>query len=149
MQISHQMENRLNSQYAAPSKYLQESFEKEDYYLLNAERVQKGLQPLSYSNKLAGTARKHSMDMAENQYFDHTNLKGESPFDRMEKDGHQYQTAAENLAYGQTSAIFAHHGLMNSSGHRKNILNENVKTIGIGVDFNEKRQPYWTENYIG
>ena len=38
---------------------------------------------------------------------------------------------------------------MNSSGHRKNILNEHVKTIGIGVDFNEKRQPYWTENYIG
>ncbi|ELI5487225.1 CAP domain-containing protein [Staphylococcus pseudintermedius] len=149
MQISHQMENRLNSQYAAPSKYLQESFEKEDYYLLNAERVQKGLQPLSYSNKLASTARKHSTDMAENQYFDHTNLKGESPFERIEKDGHQYQTAAENLAYGQTSAIFAHHGLMNSSGHRKNILNEHVKTIGIAVDFNERHQPYWTENYIG
>ncbi|MEM5614453.1 hypothetical protein AAHB43_10095 [Staphylococcus pseudintermedius] len=44
--------------------------------------------------------------MAENQYFDHTNLKGESPFERIEKDGHQYQTAAENLAYGQTECDF-------------------------------------------
>ncbi|WP_230314723.1 CAP domain-containing protein, partial [Staphylococcus pseudintermedius] len=88
--------------------------EKEEYYLLNAERVQKGLQPLSYSNKLAITARKHSTDMAENQYFDHTNLKGESQLERIEKDGHQYQTAAANLAYGQTSAIFAHQGLINS-----------------------------------
>ncbi|ARJ52041.1 secretion protein [Staphylococcus lutrae] len=149
LQVSHLMENQLTHQYAAPSNYLRESFEKQDFYLLNAERVQKGLHPLAFSESLAKTARKHSTDMAKHHYFDHTNQQGESPFDRMKKDGHQYQTAAENLAYGQTDAIFAHHGLMNSLGHRKNILNTDVTQIGIGVDFNAQRQPYWTENYIG
>ncbi|WP_353457776.1 CAP-associated domain-containing protein [Staphylococcus coagulans] len=149
MQISHTMENKLNAQYAAPSKFLSDSFEKGDYNLLNATRVQKGLKPLAYSDSLAQTARKHSTDMAKNHYFDHNDLSGKTPFDRIKADGHQYQVAAENLAYGQTSPIYAHHGLMNSKGHRKNILNRSVKTIGIGVDFNSDRQPFFTENYIG
>ena len=57
--------------------------------------------------------------------------------------------AGENLAYGQQNSIFAHEGLMNSLGHRKNILNTNFSTLGVGVDFNEKRQPYWTEKLYG
>ncbi|MCE5153080.1 CAP domain-containing protein [Staphylococcus hyicus] len=149
LQVSKEMENRLNGQYGAPSKGLAQSYEKLDYYLVNATRVQNNLKALNYSEALADTARKHSHDMAVNQYFEHTNLKGESPFDRMKKDGHQYRTAAENLAYGQQSAIFAHQGLMNSAGHRKNILHPNVSTLGVGVDFNKNKQPYWTENYTG
>ncbi|UEX89246.1 CAP-associated domain-containing protein [Staphylococcus ratti] len=149
LQVSKTMENRLNGQYAAPSKNLANSYEKLDYYLVNATRVQNGLEPLNYSESLANTARKHSKDMAMQQYFEHTNLKGESPFDRIKKDGHHYSTAAENLAYGQQSPIFAHQGLMNSAGHRKNILHPNVTTLGVGVDFNAKKQPYWTENYTG
>jgi uncharacterized protein YkwD len=38
---------------------------------------------------------------------------------------------------------------MNSLGHRENILNTHVNTLGVGVDFNNKRQPFWTENYAG
>lgn len=51
--------------------------------------------------------------------------------------------AGENLAYGQQNSIFAHEGLMNSLGHRKNILNTNFSTLGVGVDFNEN------DNHIG
>ena len=149
LQVSKEMENRLQHQYAAPSTNLAKSYEKMDFYLVNATRVQNGLNVLKESNAIANTARKHSQDMAENQYFDHTNLKGESPFDRLKNDHHQFSTAAENLAYGQQSAIFAHQGLMNSAGHRKNILHSNVTTLGVGVSFNTKKQPYWTENYTG
>ena len=74
---------------------------------------------------------------------------GESPFDRLKDDDIDFNAAGENLAYGQQNSIFAHEGLMNSLGHRKNILNTNFSTLGVGVDFNDKRQPYWTENYTG
>ena len=55
----------------------------------------------------------------------------------MKRDGIQFNAAAENLAYGQQSSIYAHEGLMNSLGHRENILNTHVNTLGVGVDFNK------------
>ncbi|MCG7339552.1 CAP domain-containing protein [Staphylococcus sp. ACRSN] len=149
LQVSDQMESRLQQQYGAPSDDLANSFELQNYDLVNAERVQHDLPTLKYSKDISGTARKHSSDMAEKEYFDHTDLAGNSPFDRLESDGHDFNAAGENLAYGQTSSIYAHQGLMNSLGHRKNILKRDFKTLGVGVDFNHNRQPYWTENYTG
>lgn len=149
LQVSDKMENRLQQQYGAPSDNLAQSFELQNFDLVNAERVQHNLNTLSYSSSISDTARKHSKDMANNNYFDHNNLSGESPFDRLEADGHDFNAAGENLAYGQASSIYAHQGLMNSLGHRKNILKKEFNTLGVGVDFNKNRQPYWTENYTG
>lgn len=149
LQVSDAMENRLKEQYGAPSKSLADSFELQNFDLVNAERKQHQLSTLKYSKQNSETARKHSKDMAENHYFDHTNLKGQSPFDRLKKDGITFNSAGENLAYGQVSSIYAHQGLMNSIGHRKNILNDTFKILGVGVDFNDEKQPFWTENYTG
>ncbi|PHK49156.1 CAP-associated domain-containing protein [Staphylococcus edaphicus] len=149
LQVSDKMESQLQQQYGAPSEGLAQSFELQNYDLVNAERVQHDLSPLTYSSSISDTARKHSKDMADHNYFDHNNLSGESPFDRLEADGHDFNAAGENLAYGQPSSIYAHQGLMNSLGHRKNILKEAFSTLGVGVDFNDNRQPYWTENYTG
>ena len=135
--ISEEMENRLQQQYGAPSDNLAKSFELQNFDLVNAERVQHGLNTLDYSTTISDTARKHSTDMAENNYFNHDNLSGDSPFDRLESDGHDFNAAGENLAYGQQSSIYAHQGLMNSLGHRKNILKKEFRTLGVGVDFNE------------
>ncbi|MDT4089421.1 CAP domain-containing protein, partial [Staphylococcus aureus] len=117
----------------------------QNFDLVNAERKQHQLSTLKYSKQNSETARKHSKDMAKNHYFDHTNLKGQSPFDRLKKDGITFNSAGENLAYGQVSSIYAHQGLMNSIGHRKNILNDTFKILGVGVDFNDEKQPFWTE----
>ncbi|CAC6777152.1 SCP family extracellular protein [Staphylococcus aureus] len=149
LQVSDAMENRLKEQYGAPSKSLADSFELQNFDLVNAERKQHQLFTLKYSKQNSETARKHSKDMANNHYFDHTNLKGQSPFDRLKKDGITFNSAGENLAYGQVSSIYAHQGLMNSIGHRKNILNDTFKILGVGVDFNDEKQPFWTENYTG
>ncbi|EGQ1341193.1 CAP domain-containing protein, partial [Staphylococcus aureus] len=149
LQVSDAMENRLKEQYGAPSKSLADSFELQNFDLVNAERKQHQLSTLKYSKQNSETARKHSKDMANNHYFDHTNLKGQSPFDRLKKDGITFNSAGENLAYGQVSSIYAHQGLMNSIGHRKNILNDTFKILGVGVDFNDEKQPFWTENYTG
>ena len=64
----------------------------------------------------------------------------------MEKVGITYITAGENIASGQFSSIFAHEALMNSPGHRKNILG-NYKYIGVGVDFGGRYKIYYTENF--
>jgi uncharacterized protein YkwD len=65
----------------------------------------------------------------------------------MKEDAVAFHTAGENLAYGQLSSIFAHEGLMNSLGHRENILRQDYEYLGVGVAFNDKSQPYYTQNY--
>ncbi|MGD7044531.1 CAP domain-containing protein [Jeotgalibacillus proteolyticus] len=149
IQIIHQsLEEDREDIYTAPSDSLKEGFEYQLFDLTNAARVHHGLMPLVWDDQARETARKHSADMADNAYFDHTNLDGQSPFDRMEEDGISYTTAGENLAYGQFSSVFAHEGLMNSLGHRENILKSDFGYLGIGVAFNGENQPYYTQNYF-
>ncbi|MGG3916226.1 CAP domain-containing protein [Bacillus sp. es.034] len=145
--IDGNLEANKKNFYTEGSSELKEGFEFQLFDLTNATRVEKGLNVLSWDSLVRDTARKHSLDMAEQDYFSHTNLDGQSPFDRMEEDQVAFRTAGENLAYGQLSSIFAHEGLMNSKGHRENILQPHYEHLGIGVAFNEKSQPYYTENF--
>ncbi|MCE4047810.1 CAP domain-containing protein [Bacillus sp. Au-Bac7] len=146
--VTTELEEDRSDFYTDGSAQLEEGFEFQLFDLTNASRVNNGLGVLTWEDNVKVTARKHSEDMAKNDYFDHTNLDGESPFDRMLSDGIKYTMAGENLAYGQYSSIFAHEGLMNSLGHRENILQEGFTYLGVGVAFNEKSQPYYTENFI-
>ncbi|TMU88371.1 serine protease [Bacillus sp. BHET2] len=145
--IDQNLEEAKKDFYSEASPQLKEGFEFQLFDLTNATRVEKGLSVLSWDSQVRNTARKHSLDMAEQDYFSHTNLEGQSPFDRMEEDQVAFRTAGENLAYGQLSSIFAHEGLMNSKGHRENILQSHYEHLGVGVAFNEKAQPYYTENF--
>ncbi|RBW70164.1 serine protease [Bacillus taeanensis] len=146
--ISEALEQSKRSFYTDGSESLKIGFEYQLFDLTNAARVQHGLNILTWDEAVKETARKHSKDMAENNYFDHTNLEGQSPFDRMKEDNIRYIAAGENLAAGQFSSIFAHEGLMNSLGHRKNILHDDFEFLGVGVAFNENAQPYYTENFF-
>lgn len=146
--IDESLEANKKNFYSDASSELKEGFEFQLFDLTNATRVEKGLNALSWDDQVRDTARKHSLDMAEQNYFSHTNLEGESPFDRMEEDQVAFRTAGENLAYGQLSSIFAHEGLMNSKGHRENILQPHYEHLGVGVAFNGKAQPYFTENFF-
>ncbi|MBG9443589.1 serine protease [Cytobacillus firmus] len=145
--ISKSLEKQKESFYANASSVLKEGFEWQLFDITNAERVNHGVPVLEWDDTVKETARKHSSDMAENNYFDHTNLQGLSPFDRMQADEVSFMLAGENLASGQFSSIFAHEGLMNSLGHRKNILRRDYEFLGVGVAFNSKSQPYYTENF--
>ncbi|WP_406583454.1 CAP domain-containing protein [Bacillus salipaludis] len=145
--INKDVEQKKHELYTSASPALKEGFEYQLFDLTNASRVKHQLPILSWDNHVKETARKHSTDMAVNQYFDHTNLKGQSPFDRMKEDHIIFYLAGENLAYGQFSSIFAHEGLMNSLGHRENILRKGYKYLGVGVAFNNQSQPYYTENF--
>lgn len=140
-------EKEKSEMYTTASEELKEGFEYQMFDLTNATRVNHSLRILTWDEHVRDTARKHSLDMAENNYFDHTNSQGLSPFDRMEADNLVFTLAGENLAYGQFSSIFAHEGLMNSLGHRENILKAGYRYLGVGVAFNEENQPYYTQNY--
>lgn len=100
--------------------------------LVNQERTSQGLKALAVDTRLVKVARMKSMDMIKNNYFGHQSPVYGSPFDLLKSQGVTYRTAGENLA-GNSSVTSAHTGLMNSSGHRANILNANFTKIGIGI----------------
>lgn len=106
--------------------------EREMLDLVNRERVQRGLEPLQLDSGLTQLARLKAQDMAENNYFSHTSPTYGSPFEMMRETGIRYIYAGENLAMAP-SVQRAHDGLMNSSGHRANILSDNFDRVGIGV----------------
>jgi uncharacterized protein YkwD len=144
--IEEQTELSLTSFYTEGSPGLAQAFELQNFDLTNATRAKMQLEPFKWSSSAAGSSRKHSEDMANRNFFDHMNLDGQDPFERMEKEGISYRAAAENIAAGQTSAIYAHHGWLNSKGHRVNLLSD-IKQLGVGVHFGGKMNIYYTQNF--
>jgi uncharacterized YkwD family protein len=100
--------------------------------LVNQEREKQGLPALKADPELTKVARVKAKDMIDNNYFDHNSPTYGSPFDMMKKFGVEYNTAGENLA-GNSSVEGAHTSLMNSQGHRENILKADYTSVGIGV----------------
>lgn len=116
--------------------------------LVNAERAKAGLNPLKWDGELANVANIKAKDMVDNNYFSHTSPTYGSPFDMMKRFGIQYRTAGENLA-GYSSVEGAHNGLMNSEGHRKNILNPSFTHIGIGVQKSPRYGYVFVHMFVG
>ncbi|HUE80930.1 MAG TPA: CvpA family protein [Pyrinomonadaceae bacterium] len=99
---------------------------------VNQERIAAGLNPLEPDPELTEVARRHSADMLARGYFAHVTPEGFDPFDRMRESGVSFLIAGENLALARTVEI-AHTGLMNSPGHRANILRPHFGRVGIGI----------------
>jgi uncharacterized YkwD family protein len=116
--------------------------------LVNRERVNLGLRPLQADLQLTRLARLKSQDMINKNYFAHQSPTYGSPFDMMRADGVTYRYAGENLA-GAPTVDRAHSGLMNSSGHRANILNVNYTHIGIGAVSGGPYGMMFTQMFIG
>jgi uncharacterized protein YkwD len=100
--------------------------------LINQERTQRGLPALRMDEQLRAVARRHSRDMLRRGYFGHLSPEGVAPFERMTAAGVHYTAAGENLALAPTVEI-AHAGLMQSPGHRANILQPRFRRVGIGA----------------
>lgn len=100
--------------------------------LVNEERRQQGLKPLAPDPAATTVARAHSQDMFARSYFSHVTPDGLDPFDRMRAGNLRYLAAGENLALARTLAM-AHRGLMESPGHRANILRPAFGRVGIGI----------------
>jgi uncharacterized protein YkwD len=100
--------------------------------LVNEERAKEGLNPLKWDPEILPVARAHSADMFARGYFSHVSPEGKTPSDRIRAGKVRFLTAGENLALGPTLSI-CHKGLMNSPGHRANILHRAYGRVGIGI----------------
>ncbi len=113
--------------------------------LINAERAAVGADPLKLELRLNDSSEDHSDWMLNVDRFSHTGQGGSSAGDRMKDAGFQFSgnwTWGENIAWqserGATGlsddVANLHQSLMNSPGHRANILNPNFDYIGIGIE---------------
>lgn len=120
------------------------AYEQEVFDLVNQIREENGLEPFVYNETLAETARAHSQDMIDRNFFDHTNPDGKSPFDRMRDNGLSFSMAAENIAAGQRTPEEVVESWMNSEGHRANILG-GCEELGVGLALGGSYGYYWTQ----
>lgn len=115
--------------------------------LINQERAKVGVAALKFDaqvNKVAGIKAK---EMVEKDYFSHTSPTYGTPFDMLRQFGVSFKSAGENLA-GNTSVEAAHRALMNSAGHRQNILNSRYNYIGIGIEPSPKYGKIFVQMFI-
>ena len=129
--------------------------------LINAERTQRGLTTLLQDPMLAQTARAHSEEMCDQNYFDHHSpTPGQaSPMDRYlsslkQMGGSQpgYLLVGENIFYCSVfndiyNVDYAHRALMASPGHRANILEPRFTKVGLGVYRSAKGEFWVTEMF--
>ena len=106
--------------------------EEQMLHMVNAERKTIGLKILVPEGKLQLAAHSHAADMFTRGYFSHITPEAVNPFERMKKFGIRYTAAGENLAHSN-GVDEAYTGLMNSPGHRANILNKQFNKIGISI----------------
>jgi uncharacterized protein YkwD len=106
--------------------------ERQLFDLVNEERTQRGFGALAWDERLVPVSRAHSDEMFKLKYFSHDSPVTGSPFDRIKAAGITYTRAGENLAYAQSVSV-AHRALMDSPGHRENILRPEFTRIAIGV----------------
>ncbi len=112
--------------------------------LINATRVEYGLNALTADENLCAISTTHCIDMAEYDYIDHTSPTGIGPFDRLDIEGIYYVSAAENIASGFLTAQKVLESWMNSAMHRQNILNNDFTHIGVGYHAGGSNGTYWT-----
>jgi uncharacterized protein YkwD len=127
--------------------------------LLNQYRASKGLPALKASKALNVASYWHSNDMGTRRYFSHTTKSpllsgqtGSTPWARMKDAGYGFSTTkAENIAAGYSTAQAVFNAWKNSSGHNANMLNANLKVIGIGYAkvTGSPYTHYWTTDFGG
>lgn len=100
--------------------------------LVNQERLKFGSPSLVWDESLTKVGRNHSRDMFTKGYFSHYSPEGQDVGDRLDEAGINYSLAGENLALAP-NITRAHLGLINSEGHRRNILDPAFRKIGIGA----------------
>jgi len=112
---------------------VQASVEDKILELMNAKRVEAGLQPLTMDNTLVQLARYKSDHMIQYSYFDHVTPQGTKYTDWLQAVGYKYTTAGENIAYNTYDAVELFTQWWNSPGHRANMMNASYTKVGIGV----------------
>lgn len=117
---------------------------------INVDRQKNGRTALSWSVKLCESAKLKSEDMNNNNYFEHNSPSGVTPWYWIKKAGYDYAAVGENLALNYFTSESIHIALMNSPGHRANILNSDFTEIGfyyLGGVFKRNNAFFFVEHF--
>jgi len=103
--------------------------------------------PLALSGTLSGVAFGHANDMAEHNYFEHQDLAGQSPADRVRAVGYREKLVGENIAYGPEAIEDVVRGWLDSPGHCENIMDPRFVEMGIAYATGRvaRRGLYWVQ----
>jgi hypothetical protein len=119
--------------------------------LLNEDRRQARLPPLAWHARLAEVARAHCRDMEAHGFVGHVSPRSGSPAERVRRAGVVSDVVLENVARAYSLGE-AQRGLMQSPGHRRNILSPSVTDVGIGVVLGRevagRREVYVTQLFV-
>ena len=130
----------------APSGGATSSYAVQVVDLVNQERAKQGLAALTIDSTLMNAAQTRAVETVRS--FSHTRPNGSSFSSVLSEYGYNYRTAGENIAYGQRTPQEVVNAWMNSSGHRKNILNANYTKIGVGC-YKSGSTYYWSQLFAG
>jgi uncharacterized protein YkwD len=114
--------------------------------LHNRARAKEKLPPLALDSKLTAAAKRHALDMAENDKMSHEGSDGTSPQKRIEAAGYKGRATAENVAFGSRTAADVVQGWLDSPPHKKNMLGD-YEDVGIAVARSDGGTPYWCVDF--
>lgn len=114
--------------------------------LLNEDRKNNGLAPLTLDPELCRIARIKSEDMRDNNYFAHESPTYGRVGEMLKRFGYPYSAAGENIAH-HANVDKAQAAFMSSSGHRANILGSWTKA-GIGICTDANGYIYATQIFV-
>jgi hypothetical protein len=106
--------------------------ERQLFEMLNGERAENNLPALHWNDALFKAARKHALLMADLGQLEHQLPNEPKLEERLAAAGARFSVIAENIAFGQNPQSI-HKGWMNSPGHRKNILDPRLTSVGIAA----------------
>ncbi len=144
--VQPESDERVSLPYKVANSRPRSELEARMLELVNRERAIAGLGLLAPDPELTDVARRHSADMFARGYFAHETPDGRDPFERMREADVRFLAAGENLALAPTVMV-AHSGLMNSPGHRRNILDPKFGRVGIGIMDGGLRGLMVTQNF--
>jgi uncharacterized protein YkwD len=103
--------------------------------------------PVTLSTTLATVAFGHAADMAEHDYFEHEDLTGRSPAQRVRAGGYEEKLVGENIAYGPKSIDEVVQGWLDSPDHCENIMDPRFAEMGIAYAAGQlsRRGLYWVQ----
>jgi hypothetical protein len=117
---------------ACSAQSLPSAQEQRLFDLVNRERTQAGLEKLAWNDSLAQAARRHAKLLADHRSLSHQFPGEASLAERLSSTGLRFDASAENVALGP-GVDNNHDALMQSAGHRANLLDAEYNAIGIGI----------------
>lgn len=114
--------------------------------LVNQERQKAGLKALTVNVQAERAAEIRAREIETS--FSHTRPNGTDFFTVLRETGVSYQSAGENIAYGQKTPTQVMNSWMNSSGHRANILGSNYTSIAVCHYKSSAGVDYWEQLFL-